>query len=352
MKEKREIVVTSYRDNATSTGRREQLVPFRFDRVFSQASSQEEIFAEVGPLVDTAIDGYRVCILAYGQTGSGKTYTMEGTSGGDLERSESSMGIIPRSIRQIFERREQLAKDGWTYKLTCFFVEIYNDNIRDLLETSESYQRQWTAPTAVAPPTGPKLGNAPSARLPVHDVVHRGNVDTTITGVTERVVHNMQDIQLLLDLSVKNRSVAKTQMNERSSRSHCVFTIRMEGFNESIRQKCLGNLCLVDLAGSEKVVDSGVQGIQFKEAVNINRSLSFLGDCIGALGSGSVVPWRNCKLTHLLQNYLGGDGAKVLMVVAISDKAEHTNETINSLRFAHKVNQTNIGTAKKRTMTT
>ena len=349
--EKREIVVTSYRDNATSTGRREQLVPFRFDRVFAQSASQQDVFDEVGPLVDTAVDGYRVCILAYGQTGSGKTYTMEG--GGDLQ-SELSMGIIPRAIRQIFERREQLAKDGWSYKLTCFFVEIYNDSIRDLLETSEAYQKQWLA-GPMAPPSGPKLGpttTSSSSRMPTHDIVHRGAVDTTITGVNERVVHNMKDIQQLLDLSVRNRSVAKTQMNERSSRSHCVFTIRMEGVNESIRQRCLGNLCLVDLAGSEKVSESGVQGVQFKEAVNINRSLSFLGDCICALGSGAVVPWRNCKLTHLLQNYLGGEGAKVLMVVAVSDKQEHTSETINSLRFAHKVNQTNIGTAKKRTMHT
>ncbi|CUI14710.1 kinesin, putative [Bodo saltans] len=137
-------------------------------------------------------------------------------------------------------------------------------------------------------------------------------------------------------------------MNERSSRSHCVFTIRMEGFNEELKQRSLGNLCLVDLAGSERVADSGVQGVQLKEAVNINKSLSFLGDCICALATKSVVPWRNCKLTWLLQNYLGGDGAKVLMVVTASDKDEHVAETINSLRFAAKVNQTVIGSAQKR----
>jgi hypothetical protein len=127
-----------------------------------------------------------------------------------------------------------------------------------------------------------------------------------------------------------------------------VFTLRIEGSNERIRQKSLGNLCLVDLAGSERVNESGAQGQQLKEAVNINKSLSFLGDCICAMGTGAVVPWRNCKLTHLLQNYLGGDGSKVLMLVTVSDKEEHSAETVNTLRFATKVNQTVIGSARRR----
>ena len=138
-------------------------------------------------------------------------------------------------------------------------------------------------------------------------------------------------------------------MNERSSRSHCVFTMKIEGQNELIKQKSTGTLCLVDLAGSERVSESGAEGQQFKEAVAINMSLTRLGDCIQALGSKSQhVSWRSNKLTYLLQNYLAGEGAKMLMFVMVSNKEEHTSESLNSLRFASKVNNTHIGTAKKR----
>jgi kinesin family member C1 len=356
--ERREISILSSRLNATSTGVRSVVTSHHYDRVFTPEDSQDVVFDSVGPLVDCAIDGYRVCILAYGQTGSGKTYTMEG----DV-KSKDHMGITPRSIQRMFERKEALARDGWSYKFTCYFVEIYNDNIRDLLETNEAYHKAFFAADSCAgaamsssttPSSGfvPSLGHSSSAATaamrPHHDIVHRGKIDTTITNVKERVVRSPDDVYRLLDISIRNRSVAKTAMNERSSRSHCVFTIRIEGHHEELKQKSLGNLCLVDLAGSERVADSGVQGAQLKEAVNINKSLSFLGDCICALASKSVVPWRNCKLTWLLQNYLGGDGAKVLMVVTASDKDEHVPETINSLRFAAKVNQTVIGSAQRR----
>ena len=327
--EKRSLTLTQTRLNATSTGTKESPNTFQYDRVYGPSASQEEVFADVGPLVDCAVDGFRVCIMAYGQTGSGKTYTMEGAI-----KDPTAMGIIPRAIEKVFDRAAQLAVDGWATRVVCYFVEIYNDTIRDLLETSDAYHRAYAENSKEA-------GKA-------HEIQHRGRVDTVITNVKEVLVTCPQDIHRLLAVAVSNRSVARTNMNERSSRSHYVFTMRIEGINERINQRSLGSLCLVDLAGSERVNDSGAQGQRLKEAVNINKSLSFLGDCIVTLGSGGVVSWRICRLTYLLQNYLGGEGAKVLMIVNVSEREEHTAESLNTLRFATKVNQTHIAKATKR----
>eukprot|EP00388_Colpodella_angusta_P034345 GDKK01032030.1.p1 GENE.GDKK01032030.1~~GDKK01032030.1.p1 ORF type:complete len:284 (-),score=7.18 GDKK01032030.1:48-863(-) len=269
--------------------------------------------------------------MAYGQTGSGKTYTMEGDIG-----DSQSVGIIPRAIEKVFDRAALLAVDGWETRVVCYFVEIYNGTIRDLLSTDDSYHRAYAENSKDA-------GKA-------HSIQHRGRVDTVITNVKEVLVTCPGDIHKLLSLAVGNRSVAKTLMNERSSRSHYVFTMRIEGVNQKLGERSLGSLCLVDLAGSERLNDSGAQGQRQKEAIKINESLSYLGDCIVALGKGDVVPWGVCELTKLLQNYLGGEGAKVLMIVNVSEKEEHTASSLNTLRFATKVNQTQIAKAVKRTL--
>ena len=329
-----QLEVAQSRDNATSTGRRDTSANFSFDRVFPPTSNQSEVFEEVCPLVDCAVDGYKVCIFAYGQTGSGKTHTMEGTP--------QDGGIIPRAIEHVFLRAKELLEDAWEYTVTCNFIEIYNETIRDLLETSDAYHRAFL----LAASGGGGDAAAPPRQ---HEIQHRGKTDTVVTNIKERTVTSAQDVRQLLELASSNRSVAKTLLNDRSSRSHSVFTLRIDGVNRRIQQRSSGVLCLVDLAGSERVNDSGAQGQQLKEAIAINKSLMHLGDCIQSLGSrNSVVAWRNSKLTFLLQNFLSGDGSKMLMIVAASDREEHVPETLNALRFASKVNNTQIAGGKKR----
>ena len=311
------------RDNATSTGRQEKALKFNFDTVFPPETTQQDVFERVGPLVDSVLDGYKVCVFAYGQTGSGKTHTMEG--GPD----EGSQGLIPRAIAQLFESAEKLKTSySWSFTVSCTYVEIYNDDIRDLLTDSDAVLEHGETK---------------------HEIRHEGKSDTTVTGVREMTVHAPCDVQEVLTIAGKNRSTARTKLNDRSSRSHSVFTMKMDGVNTMIGTKTSGVLCLIDLAGSERPVESGATGSRFKEAVAINKSLSHLGDVIAALGSeNGHIPFRNCKLTYLLQNYLGGDACKMLMLVNVSPAEDHVCESVSSLRFAAKVNSTVIGTAKKR----
>ena len=334
----RVIEILQRKNNATSTGIVEKPVLFKYDCVFEPNAPQEQIFENIEPLVESAVDGYRVCILAYGQTGSGKTHTMEGTY--------NKPGVIPRSFEKIFESTNKLTEMfEWKFTMTCTYIEIYNDVIRDLLVDSEDYRRAVIDRGEVK-----------------HEIRHDGKHDTIVTGVVVSSIRFPHEVEDILKMAHRNRTTARTKLNERSSRSHSVFTVKIEGVNEKIKQNTHGVLCLIDLAGSERVSESGAHGVQFKEAVNINRSLSHLGDVIAALGSkekresandGSAdsthIPFRNCKLTYLLQNFLGGDGSKVLLLVNISPAEEHLAETISSLRFASKVNATTIGAAKKKT---
>ena len=326
-----DLTLTQTRLNATSTGTRDQITAHTYDKVFMPTATQLEVFAEVGNLVDSAVDGFKACAFAYGQTGSGKTHTMEGT--------RSDPGIIPRAINRVFERIAELQKQQWEHAVSCTFVEVYNDCIRNLLEPSEAYHREFTD------------GVVSQVRLKnKHDIVHVADRETTISGVKETPVRSPADIHKLLATASKNRSVAKTNMNERSSRSHSVFTMRIHSNNRTLKKSFEGILCLIDLAGSERVNESGAEGKALKEAIAINRSLMHLGECIASLSAKSAVTsWRNSRLTHLLQNFLGGQGAKMLMFVMVSDREEHASETANSLRFAAKVNSTVVGTAKKRT---
>ena len=337
------LEITQTRDNATSTGRRDTQTAFNYDKCFGIGATQTQIFEEVGPLVDCAVDGYKVCMCAYGQTGSGKTYTMEG------DAQSGSPGLIPRAIDRVFERAAALHDDGWTYTVKCSFLEIYNEQIRNLLETSPAYHRAFfETSSGLGGSSGGGAGGAAGGRV-THEIMHHGRSDTTVTNINEIVVKNPAQVHKLLAIAAGNRSTAQTRMNDRSSRSHCVFTMRIEGESTKIRTTSSGILCLVDLAGSERVNESGATGQQLKEAININRSLMHLGECINSMSNrSSVVSWRNSKLTHLLQNFLSGDGAKMLMLVAVSNKEEHVQETLNSLRFAAKVNVTQIGHAKPR----
>lgn len=316
----REIVLSSSSESVTGQERKETW-NFSFDRVFGPSSTQIDIFEEISQLAQSCTDGYNVCIFAYGQTGSGKSFTMEGGS------DEATAGMIPRAVEQVFRVTEQLKQKGWEYKMEGQFLEIYNETINDLLGKGEFDKKK-------------------------HEIRHEKG-STKVTDVVVVPLKTASQVRSLLSIAQSRRTVASTLMNERSSRSHSVFTLRISGSNAHSGEKCEGTLNLVDLAGSERLNSSGAGNDKerLKETQNINKSLSALADVIAALGekgekADKHIPYRNSKLTYLLQNSLSG-ASKTLMVLNLSPLSAHLNESLCSLRFATKVNNTTIGTAKR-----
>lgn len=297
---------------------------FKFDKVFDPSCTQSTVFEEISELVQSALDGYRVCIFAYGQTGSGKTYTMLGQS---EDGSEKELGMIPRAVRQVFDSAKAMERDDWSFKLRASFLEIYNEAVRDLLGD------------------GVKAGNNKAGD---HKITF--NADTklcTVSDMTVADVTNEEQVQRLIERSMRNRATAATKVNERSSRSHSVFRLQIVGHNASTGQELDGLLNLIDLAGSERLTQSKAEGERLRETRHINKSLSALGDVIAALANREKhVPFRNSKLTHLLQDSLGGD-CKTLMFVNVSHASESFGESLCSLRFAAKVNSCHVGTARR-----
>lgn len=286
---------------------------FEMDKVFTSASTQQQVFEEVKALIVSCIDGYNVCIFAYGQTGSGKTFTMEGPS--------SNPGINQRALKLLFEETRDRGVD-WNYTINVSVIEIYNEMIRDL------------------------LGDDPSAKLEVK----QGKDGLFVPGLTEIQVNNVDELNEVFAIGKTNRSTAITDMNEHSSRSHALLCVTVTGFNKTTGHKTIGKLNLVDLAGSERVSKSGSEGARMKEAQSINKSLSSLGDVIHSLKNrSSHVPYRNSKLTYLLQESLGGD-SKTLMVVQVSPVEKNVGETVCSLNFAQRVRTVELGQATKRTV--
>lgn len=276
--------------------------PFEFDRVFVPGTQNQEIFGEISQLVQSALDGYNVCIFCYGQTGSGKTHTMS-----------SNDGMIPRATHMIYDTITKLKEKSWEYTMEGSFVEVYNEELNDLLTPNERSAK----------------------RLEIrHDEARK---QTTITNCTSVRLDSPSSVETMLEEAQNNRSVAATKANERSSRSHSIFILKLIGENSATGERCEGTLNLVDLAGSERLKHSQAEGDRMKETQNINKSLSCLGDVIEALGRGSGhIPYRNSKLTHLLQYSLGGN-SKTLMFVMVSPLEQHLKETLTSLRFATKV---------------
>ena len=254
---------------------------FKYDKVFGPDATQENVFDDIAPLVQSCLDGFKVCIFAYGQTGSGKTYTMEGPA--------SNKGVIPRAVNMIFRKVSSLTKErGFTCSLSCSFLEIYNDQARDLLQKKPAEMKALKI-------TGTEA-------------------EAMVEGLSDHPVSDEQTVVDLLSIAQSNRACAATKMNDVSSRSHSIFTLRIKVHNPVANVTLQGLLNLIDLAGSEKVLASEVQGQQLKEAIAINSSLSHLGDAIHALGTGGHVPFRNCALTKLLRPSLGGS-SKCLMLV-------------------------------------
>lgn len=312
---------------------------FTFDRVFSPVDTQEVVFDEISQLVQSALDGYKVCIFAYGCTASGKTYTMEGNS--------LNKGMIQMSVEQIYKSSEAMVKfGGWKFQIIASFLEIYNESIHDLLSkryystTLVNYNKYNNNNNN----NNDKNNNKQSETIAKYEIRHdleRGL--TTVTDLEYVEVKEPNEVYELLRIAAKNRSVGATNCNERSSRSHSVFQLRITGRHESSGQMSEGVLNLIDLAGSERLKESKATGDRLKETQHINSSLSHLGDVIAALGAKEKhIPFRNSKLTYLLQNCLGGD-CKTLMFVNVSPSQDSLNESLLSLRFASKVNICHIG---------
>ncbi|KAF7485271.1 kinesin protein KIFC3-like [Marmota monax] len=290
-------------------------VSFELDKVFSPWASQQDVFQEVQALITSCIDGFNVCIFAYGQTGAGKTYTMEGTP--------ENPGINQRALQLLFSEVQDKASD-WEYTITVSAAEIYNEVLRDL------------------------LGREPQEKLEIR-LCPDGSGQLYVPGLTEFQVQSVGDINKVFEFGHTNRTTEFTNLNEHSSRSHALLIVTVRGVDCSTGLRTTGKLNLVDLAGSERVGKSGAEGSRLREAQHINKSLSALGDVIAALRSRQGhVPFRNSKLTYLLQDSLSGD-SKTLMVVQVSPVEKNTSETLYSLKFAERVRSVELGPGSRRT---
>uniref|UniRef100_A0A8C6M013 Kinesin-like protein n=1 Tax=Nothobranchius furzeri TaxID=105023 RepID=A0A8C6M013_NOTFU len=285
---------------------------FTYDYVFDPTAEQEEVFnTAVSPLLRGLFTGYHATVLAYGQTGSGKTYSMGGTYT-SAQENDPSVGVIPRVISRIFEEKEK--KKNSEICLAVSYLEIYNEEILDLLCSSKDKP-------ALSIREDPKEG-------------------IKIVGLTERQVFSGPEMVSCLELGNSARTVGSTAMNAASSRSHAIFTITLEQRRGSDKvDSVISKLHLVDLAGSERQKKTKAEGDRLKEGISINRGLLSLGNVISALGDESkkstFVPYRDSKLTRLLQDSLGGN-SHTLMIACISPADSNMEETINTLRYADR----------------
>uniref|UniRef100_A0A8B9PUF1 Kinesin family member 4A n=1 Tax=Apteryx owenii TaxID=8824 RepID=A0A8B9PUF1_APTOW len=286
---------------------------FTYDYVFDPSVEQEEVFnTAVAPLIRGIFKGYNATVLAYGQTGSGKTYSMGGTYTANQEH-EPSVGVIPRVIKLLFKEKEQ--RQDWEFVLKVSYLEIYNEDILDLLCPSRERSSQ------ISIREDPKEG-------------------IKIIGLTERSVACAQDTVFCLEQGNNSRTVASTAMNSQSSRSHAIFTISVDQKKKNDKNSSFhSKLHLVDLAGSERQKKTKAEGDRLKEGININRGLLCLGNVISALGDenkkGGFVPYRDSKLTRLLQDSLGGN-SHTLMIACVSPADSNLEETLNTLRYADR----------------
>ncbi|CAL1294919.1 unnamed protein product [Larinioides sclopetarius] len=281
---------------------------FTFDTVFGTDSTQLDVYnLAARPIIDNVLEGYNGTIFAYGQTGTGKTFTMEGNR--DIAEQK---GIIPNSFAHIFGHIAKAEGDK-RFLVRATYLEIYNEEVRDL------------------------LGKDQSVCL---EVKERPDIGVYVKNLTGVVVKNADDLDRIMTLGSKNRVVGATNMNLHSSRSHAIFSITVESCEEGFDRKehiRAGKLHLVDLAGSERQSKTGSSGQRLIEATKINLSLSTLGNVISALvdGKSTHIPYRNSKLTRLLQDSLGGN-AKTLMCANIGPAGYNYDESLSTLRYANR----------------
>eukprot|EP00041_Stephanoeca_diplocostata_P035316 m.1241260 g.1241260 ORF g.1241260 m.1241260 type:complete len:1584 (+) comp24675_c0_seq2:332-5083(+) len=314
--------------------KKQAFTDFEYNKIFAPEATQAEVFAEVEQLIDCAVMGQNVCIFAYGQTGSGKTYTMSGNVA-----SPETRGIMPRAVEHLFSEIERMSHRNWMYTVKMSFLEIYNDQIRDLLTENSSIE-----------------GDEDALRC---DVRLEKNGSLTVTNLEEFTVSSSQEVLALLGTADTHRAVAASEMNARSSRSHSVCRIVLTAVHRATKQTVASKINMVDLAGSERLtvptpamIDAvplverpalqASVAVRTAETLHINKSLSTLALVFQALRrkrSGTHVPYRDSKLTFLLQDSLCGD-SKNLMLVNVSPREDCLAESLCSLRFASKVNAT------------
>nr|VDC68329.1 unnamed protein product [Brassica rapa] len=309
---------------------------FTFDHVYgSTGSPSTEMYQEcAAPLVDGLFQGYNATVLAYGQTGSGKTYTM-GTGCGD---NSTQTGIVPQVMNALFTKIETL-KDHIEFQIHVSFIEIHKEEVQDLLDPSTINK------------SDTKVAHVPGK--PPIQIRESSNGVITLAGSTEVSVSTLKEMAACLDQGSVSRATGSTNMNNQSSRSHAIFTISVEQMrkvnnntdsseNGSLKEEYLcAKLHLVDLAGSERAKRTGSDGMRFKEGVHINKGLLALGNVISALGDekkrkdGAHVPYRDSKLTRLLQDSLGGN-SRTVMIACISPADINAEETLNTLKYANR----------------
>ena len=298
---------------------------FTFDHVAGEGLSQEDVFEQIGrPLTDTCLHGYNCSLIAYGQTGAGKTYTMEGGSA-----SGENRGLIPRVLEYIFAKMKATtdADKGITYLCKVSYIEIYNEQVIDLLKA-----------------TTDEAGEMEHANLTIREDKF-GNVH--VDGVVEESVGDALGTYEKFQRGSSARRKAETRMNIESSRSHSVFTLVVESTKvdavTGAKSRKRSRFNLVDLAGSERQKSSQAEGERLKEAGAINKSLSALGNVIKALvdlanGKDRFVPYRDSKLTFILKDSLGGN-SKCTMIANVTPAASSSEETHSTLKFAQRAKQ-------------
>jgi kinesin family protein C2/C3 len=282
---------------------------FQFEKIFTPQSTQVAVFDEIEGLIGSVLDGYNVCIFAYGQTGSGKTHTMEGY--------RDDPGVNIRALQRLFDGAEERRED-FEYNIEITLLEIYNERIQDLLSESGG--------KILKPKTGQYGMEVPE--------------------LTRIKVSNKDQVLAALKRGSKNRHVQSTAMNDTSSRSHLILSVYVLGRSRLLNREVMGKLHLIDLAGSERVGRSGATGETLKEAQHINQSLSALGNVIHARANkNGHVPYRDSTLTHLLQDSLDKN-SKTLMFVQVSPSPLDSAESLQSLRFASRVREVELGKAE------
>eukprot|EP00792_Barthelona_sp_PAP020_P003977 TRINITY_DN1800_c0_g2_i1.p1 TRINITY_DN1800_c0_g2~~TRINITY_DN1800_c0_g2_i1.p1 ORF type:complete len:863 (-),score=331.91 TRINITY_DN1800_c0_g2_i1:53-2641(-) len=301
-----EVLVANYLSKETveidqgSKGKKK----YNFDRVFPPDTRQQDMYDESAKfIIDDLFKGYHGTMFAYGQTGAGKSYSMFGASIHDPNLA----GVIPRSAAQIFETIYADEREDVDYQIQCSFLEIYNEKVNDLLDSDKEDLR----------------------------VVYSKKTGVVIEGLTEITVCTIEEIMSLLTAGEESRTVAATEMNGVSSRSHSVFIVKMTQ-KQSNGKKITSTLNLVDLAGSEKLSKTGASGDQMKEGISINSSLSALGSCINAIVENKKhIPFRDSQLTKILQEALGGN-CKTTLMIAASPHIFNCEETVSTMEFGKR----------------
>ncbi|NP_001138546.1 kinesin family member 13B L homeolog [Xenopus laevis] len=319
--ENNQIVLYPSNSSLSKGDARSQPKVFAYDHCFwsmdesvkEKFAGQDVVFQCLGEnILQNAFEGYNACIFAYGQTGSGKSYTMMGTA--------DQPGLIPRLCSTLFERTQKAENEELSFKVEVSFMEIYNEKVRDLLDPKGSRQ---------------------SLKVREHKVL-----GPYVDGLSKLAVASYKDIESLMSEGNKSRTVAATNMNEESSRSHAVFNIILTHTLSDVKSGTSGEkvskLSLVDLAGSERATKTGAAGERLKEGSNINKSLTTLGLVISALADqgaaknkNKFVPYRDSVLTWLLKDSLGGN-SKTAMVATVSPAADNYDETLSTLRYADR----------------